>query len=87
MGIRTQTRRRKRANVTNLLAHHEFIMRGAKETYAIQGSSFELLIPDGLLMDVKEEGVEDSLLRVLREAQVRKGEMLAEKAESEKIST
>ena len=61
-------------------------MRSAKEAYSIQSSGPEFFVPDGLLVDVVEESVEDSLLGVLREAQVRKGEMLAEEAERVQIA-
>ena len=55
-------------------------MSGAKEAHSVEGSGFEFFVPDGFLVNVVEESVEDSLLRVLREAQIGKGEMLAEEA-------
>ena len=61
-------------------------MSGTEEADSVEGSGFEFFVPDGFLVNVVEESVEDSLLRVLREAQIGKGEMLAEEAERVQIA-
>ena len=62
-------------------------MSRAEEADSVERPCFELFVPDGLVADVVEESVEDALFRVVWEAQVGEGEVLAEEAESEQIPT